>query len=291
MWKKTHRLVNTMKLKAYGKINISLDVVGKREDGYHLLRMIMQTVDIYDELTFEPCDEGIHIACNKEGIPTDNRNLVYKAIELFKNTYGVQGGVKVHINKNIPMEAGMAGGSTDAAAALRAMRDLYNPQVSDEELMKLGVKIGADVPYCIIGGTALCEGIGEVITPLRPFQGKVLLVVKPNFGVSTVGVYKSFDINEVKNHPNTEELIKAMEKDDVSYVAKNMMNLLEQVTIKNHKEIQEIKDFMLEEGSLGAMMTGSGPTVFGFFEHRAKAESCYEKLKGKYKEVFVTTTV
>jgi len=280
-----------MKLKAYGKINISLDVVGKREDGYHLLRMIMQTVDIYDELTFEPCGEGIQIACNKEGIPTDNRNLVYKAIELFKNTYGVQGGVKVHINKNIPMEAGMAGGSTDAAAALRAMRSLYNPQVSDEELMKLGVKIGADVPYCIIGGTALCEGIGEVITPLSPFRGKVLLVVKPNFGVSTVGVYKSFDIKEVKDHPNTEELIKAMEKHDVSYVAKNMMNLLEQVTIKNHKEIQEIKDFMLEEGSLGAMMTGSGPTVFGFFEHRATAETCYEKLKGKYKEVFVTTTV
>ncbi|EQB89336.1 4-diphosphocytidyl-2-C-methyl-D-erythritol kinase [Clostridium punense] len=280
-----------MKLKAYGKINISLDVIGKREDGYHLLRMIMQTVDIYDELTFEPCEEGIHITCDKEGVPTDKRNLVYKAIELFKNTYEIQGGIKVHINKNIPMEAGMAGGSTDAATALKAMRDLYKPEVSNQELMDLGVKIGADVPYCILGGTALCEGIGEVITPLKPFKNKVLLVVKPNFGVSTVSVYKAFNIKEVKDHPDTEGLITAMEKEDVSYVAENMMNLLEEVTIKKNEEIQEIKAFMVEEGSLGAMMTGSGPTVFGFFESKDKAEKCYEKLKGKYKEAFVTTTI
>lgn len=280
-----------MKLKAYGKINISLDVIGKREDGYHLLRMIMQTVDIYDELTFEPCEEGIHITCDKEGVPTDKRNLVYKAIELFKNIYEVQGGIKVHINKNIPMEAGMAGGSTDAATALKAMRDLYKPGVSDQELMGLGVKIGADVPYCILGGTALCEGIGEIITPLKPFKNKVLLVVKPNFGVSTVSVYKAFNINEVKAHPDTEGLITAMGKEDVSYVAENMMNLLEEVTIKDHEEIQEVKDFMVTEGALGAMMTGSGPTVFGFFDSKDKAEKCYEKLKGKYKEAFVTTTI
>lgn len=280
-----------MKLKAYGKVNISLDVVGKREDGYHLLRMIMQTVDIYDELIFEKCEEGIHITCDKEFVPTDKRNLVYKAIELFNTTYKVQGGVKVHINKNIPVEAGMAGGSTDAAAALKGVRDLYMPNVSDKELMELGVKIGADVPYCILGGTALCEGIGEVITPLKPFQNKILVVVKPNFGVSTVAVYKAFDINSIEKHPDTETLIDAMEKDNVLYVANNMMNLLENVTIKNHEEIQQIKEYMEKEGSLGAMMSGSGPTVFGFFEDMLTAQRCYEKLKEKYKEVFITRTI
>lgn len=280
-----------MILKAYGKINISLDVVGKREDGYHLLRMLMQTVDIYDELTFKKCEEGIHISCNKDFVPTDKRNLVYKAIELFSNTYNIKGGVKVHIVKNIPVEAGMAGGSTDAAAALRAMRDLYKPEVTDKELMTLGVKIGADVPYCILGGTALCEGIGEVITQLKPFNDKILVVVKPNFGVSTIEVYKAFALKEIKAHPDTEGLIEAMEKDNLSYVGNNMKNLLEAVTIKKHNEIQEIKDFMIKEGSVGSMMSGSGPTVFGFFEDMLTAQRCYEKLKESYKEVFITRTI
>lgn len=280
-----------MILKAYGKINISLDVVGKREDGYHLLRMLMQTVDIYDELTFKKCEEGIHISCNKDFVPTDKRNLVYKAIELFNNTYNIKGGVKVHIVKNIPVEAGMAGGSTDAAAALRAMRDLYKPEVTDKELMTLGVKIGADVPYCILGGTALCEGIGEVITQLKPFNDKILVVVKPNFGVSTIEVYKAFALKEVRVHPDTEGLIEAMEKDNLSYVGNNMKNLLETVTIKKHNEIQEIKDFMIKEGSVGSMMSGSGPTVFGFFEDMLTAQRCYEKLKESYKEVFITRTI
>lgn len=280
-----------MKIKAYGKVNISLDVIGKREDGYHLLRMLMQTVDIYDELIFEKVKEGVHITCDKDFVPTDKRNLVYKAVELFKDTFKVQGGVKVHINKNIPVEAGMAGGSTDAAAALKGMRDLYMPEVSDKELMKLGVRIGADVPYCILGGTALCEGIGEVITPLKSFNNKIMVVVKPDFGVSTVAVYKAFDINSIETHPNTENLMEALKNDDVHYVANNMMNLLEKVTIKNHEEIQHIKEYMVKEGSLGAMMSGSGPTVFGFFDDMLTAQRCYDKLKDKYKEVFITRTV
>lgn len=280
-----------MKIKAYGKINIALDVIGKREDGYHLLKMIMQTVNIYDELDFVKSTEGIHITSNKAFVPTDSKNLVYKAIELFCNTYKVEKAIAVHIEKNIPVEAGMAGGSTDAAAALRAMRDLYMPAISDEELMELGVKIGADVPYCIKGGTALCEGIGEIITELKPFKDKLLVVVKPNFGVSTVATYKGFRLEEVKEHPKVEKLISAMEEEDLKYVADNMMNLLELVTIKEHKEIADIKQFMCNEGALGSMMSGSGPTVFGFFEEEEKAKSCAEKLKEKYTEVFVTTTV
>lgn len=278
-------------MKAYGKINIALDVIGKREDGYHLLRMIMQTVNIYDELTFEPRDKGIHITSNKNFVPTDKRNLVYKAIELFCETYRVEKAISVHIEKNIPVEAGMAGGSTDAAAALRAMRDLYKPDITDKELMNLGVKIGADVPYCIIGGTALCEGIGEIITPLKPFNHKILVVAKPNFGVSTVGTYKKFRLDEVKTHPDVDELIEAMKSDDLLFVARNMMNLLELATIKDHEEIGKVKEFMCEEGALGSMMSGSGPTVFGFFNNMKKAEGCAEKLRSKYREVLVTTTI
>ncbi|MGN9162504.1 4-(cytidine 5'-diphospho)-2-C-methyl-D-erythritol kinase [Clostridium sulfidigenes] len=280
-----------MKVKAYGKVNIVLDIIGKREDGYHLLRMIMQTVNIYDELTFNKGAEGIHITSNKEFVPTDNKNLVYKAIELFCDTYGIKREIEVHIEKNIPVEAGMAGGSTDAAAALRAMRDIYRPNVSNEELRLLGVKLGADVPYCIEGGTALCEGIGEVITPLKDFKDKLMVVVKPNFGVSTVDAYKGFKLNEVKVHPDVEGVIKAMARDDVKYVADNMMNLLELVTIKDHKEIEDIKDFMCKEGALGAMMSGSGPTVFGFFNDVNKANQCADRLRDKYKEVFVTRTI
>ncbi len=280
-----------MKIKAYGKVNIALDVTGKREDGYHLLRMIMQTVNIYDELIFKKVEKGIHITSNKEFVPTDNKNLVYRAIDLFCNNYGIKKEIEVHIEKNIPVAAGMAGGSTDAAAALRAMRDIYRPDISNEDLRLLGVKLGADVPYCIEGGTALCEGIGEVIKPLKSFKDKLLVVVKPNFGVSTVETYKKFNLNEVSEHPNVESIIEAMSREDVKYVANNMMNLLELVTIKEHKEIKDIKDFMRDEGALGAMMSGSGPTVFGFFNDINNANKCSDKLKDKYKEVFVTTTI
>lgn len=286
-----HSEVYNMQIKAYGKVNIALDIVGKREDGYHLLRMIMQTVDIYDELTFKRGVSGIKITSNKEFVPKDERNLVYKAIELFGKTYHLKPAIEVHIEKNIPVEAGMAGGSTDAAAALRAMRDMYKPDLSDEELMSLGVKIGADVPYCIVGGTALCEGIGEIITRLKPFKDKLMVVVKPNFGVSTVEAYKGFKLKEVKVHPPVNDLIKEMEQDNLKFVAENMGNLLELVTIKNHKEIQEIKDFTLSEGALGAMMSGSGPTVFAFFDDLKKATKCAEKLKNKYEEVFITKTI
>lgn len=280
-----------MKIKAYSKVNIALDVIGKREDGYHLLKMIMQTVNIYDELTFKKGEEGIHITSNKDFVPTDDKNLVYKAIDLFCDTYDIKREVEVHIEKNIPVEAGMAGGSTDAAATLRAMRDLYRPDIGNDELRLLGVKLGADVPYCIEGGTALCEGIGEVITPLKSFRDKLMVVVKPNFGVSTVKTYKSFNLNDVKKHPKIDNLIEAMSKDDIQYVSDNMMNLLELVTIKEHKEIKDIKEFMCREGALGAMMSGSGPTVFSFFNDIDKANHCADKLRDKYKEVFVTKTI
>lgn len=280
-----------MLIKAYAKINISLDVVGKREDGYHLLKMIMQTIDLYDHINIKKCDNGIKLTCNKIYVPTDERNLAYKAADLFINTYGINGGVEIYLKKNIPVAAGLAGGSTDAAAVLKAMRNLYKPEISDDELMELGLKIGADVPYCIEGGTALCEGVGEKITKLSSFKNHILIVVKPPFGVSTKEVYKNLDISKINKHPDTELLIKSMEEENLFRVSKNMKNVLENVTLRKHTIIKNIKKELIDMGAMGALMSGSGPTVFAFFEDILKAQICYDKIKKKYKEVFITRTI
>ena len=277
--------------RAYAKINISLDVVGKREDGYHLLEMIMQRIELYDILEVTKNRSGINIKCNKSYVPLDERNLVYKAANLFLDTYNLKGGVDFNIIKNIPVSAGLAGGSSDAATTLIAMRELYNVDVSDDELCKLGLKIGADVPYCIKGGTALCEGIGEKVTNLKGFKGHILVLVKPKFGVSTKEVYKSLDINKIYRHPNTEGLIKAVENNDLRYVSENMRNVLENVTLKKHTIIKEIKEKMIRSGALGSMMSGSGPSVFGFFDDMLKAQRCYEYFKSKYNDVYITRTI
>ena len=281
-----------MKIKAYAKINISLDIVGKREsDGYHLLKMIMQNIDLYDEISVEKQKEGITISCNKNYVPTDSRNLAYKAASLFKETYNIEDGVHIDIVKNIPVSAGLAGGSTDAAAVLKLMNKIFEVNVSDEELMDIGLKLGADIPYCINGGTALCEGIGEKITTLQPFKDKILVLVKPSFGVSTKEVYKSFNLDRVRVHPKTENLIEAMENDNLYYVANNMKNLLENVTLRKHNILIKIKEDMNRYGAVGSMMSGSGPSVFAFFDDMLKAQRCYEKMKKNYREVFLTRTI
>lgn len=281
-----------MKIKAYAKINISLDIVGKREcDGYHLLKMIMQNIDLYDEIFIKKQYGEITLSCNKNYVPTDSRNLAYKAAMLFKERYNIKDGVHIDIVKNIPVSAGLAGGSTDGAAVLKLMNKLFEVNASEEELMEIGLKLGADIPYCIKGGTALCEGIGEKITPLKPFKDKILVLVKPSFGVSTKEVYKAFDINKVRVHPKTESLIEAMEKDDLNYVANNMKNLLENVTLRKHNILIRIKEEMIRYGAIGSMMSGSGPSVFAFFDDMLKAQKCYEKMKENYKEVFLTRTI
>lgn len=280
-----------MKIRAYAKVNISLDVVGKREDGYHLLRMIMQNIDLYDEIIVEKQSRDIIIECNKNYVPTDSRNLAYKAAMAFKERYNISEGVKIKIFKNIPVSAGLAGGSTDAAAVLKLMNKLFEVNASKEELMELGLKLGADIPYCIQGGTALCEGVGEVITPLKSFRDKIIVLVKPSFGVSTKEVYKNFDMEKVKKHPETEALIKAMAEDDLRYVAYNMRNLLENVTLKKHKVLINLKEEMNKYGAINSMMSGSGPTVFAFFDDMLKAQRCFEKMKEKYNEVFLTRTI
>ncbi|GAA0078846.1 4-(cytidine 5'-diphospho)-2-C-methyl-D-erythritol kinase [Clostridium sp. CTA-5] len=280
-----------MEIKAYAKINIALDVIGKREDGYHLLKMIMQNIDLYDIVQIEKIASGITLKCNKSYVPTDERNLAYKAAKLFKDVYNIESGVHINLEKNIPVSAGLAGGSTDAAAVLKIMNKLFNINASENELMELGLKLGADVPYCITGGTALCEGIGEKVTKIKPFKDKILILVKPPFGVSTKEVYKAFDLSKVIFHPKTEELILNMGNNNLNFVANNMKNLLENVTLGRHRVISTIKDEIKECGAIGSMMSGSGPTVFGFFDDMLKAQRCYDKMKEKYLDVFITRTI
>ncbi|NLK94326.1 MAG: 4-(cytidine 5'-diphospho)-2-C-methyl-D-erythritol kinase [Clostridiales bacterium] len=280
-----------MREKAYAKINISLDVIGKREDNYHLLKMIMQTIDVYDEVEVKKANEGINLRCNKKFVPNDERNLAYKAAKLMMEKYKINGGVYINIKKNIPVSAGLAGGSTDGAAVLRIMNNLFNINATNQELRELGLKLGADVPFCIEGGTALCEGIGEKITQLKPFKNHILVLVKPAFAVSTKEVYKKYDISKVRKHPKTFDLIKAIEKNDFYYVAKNMKNLLENVTLKEYEILINIKEQIKEFGAINSMMSGSGPSVYGFFDDMLKAKECYDEMKKVYRDVFITRTI
>ncbi|MDT8715615.1 4-(cytidine 5'-diphospho)-2-C-methyl-D-erythritol kinase [Clostridium sp. 19966] len=280
-----------MDIKAYAKINISLDVVGKRDDGYHLLEMIMQRIDLYDEINLNRKDSGISIKCNVPYVPLDRRNLAYKAAELFMDAYDIKDGVEINIYKNIPVAAGLAGGSSNAAAVMLGLKDLYNVEASIDDIRKLGLKIGADVPYCVGGETALCKGIGEVLTHLKPFKNHIVVLVKPPFGVSTKEVYSSLDVSKIYKHPDTQAIIKAIEKDDLTAVSYLMKNVLENVTLKKHRVLKEIKNDMMELGAAGAMMSGSGPTVFGLFYDSVNAQKCYEAMKLKFKEVFITRTI
>lgn len=283
-----------MRKKAYAKINISLDVIGKRNDGYHLLKMIMQTIDLYDEIDIvKSYDKSIKIHCNKQYVPCDERNLAYKAAKLFKDKYNIKDGIVIKIKKNIPVAAGLAGGSTDAAAVLVIMNQMFNVGATYKELCELALKIGADVPYCINGGTALCEGIGEKITYLDKFENKILVVIKPSFGVATKDVYGNLDINKIYKHVKTDELIDYIKKDDIYGVCNNMKNVLENVTLGKHKILKEIKENLNKNGAIGSMMSGSGPTIFGFFEDMLTAQNAYESIKDKYKfkDIFITRTI
>lgn len=280
-----------MILKAYAKINIALDVVGKRSDGYHLLKMIMQKIDLYDLIIINKLPRDIVITCNREFIPTDGRNLAYKAAAIILKEANFSGGVSIDIKKNIPTAAGLAGGSSDAGAVLKAVNILYSLGFSNKRLMEMGLKIGADVPYCLLSGTALCEGIGEIITPLKPLKNQILVLVKPSFGVSTKDVYENLDISKLNIHPNIDGLIKAVQVNDIEYICKNMRNVLENVTLKKYSVLRSIKSEMVNQGALGSMMSGSGPTIFGFFEDMMRAQMCYDKMKTWYKDVFISRTI
>lgn len=264
---------DTLQLKAYGKINLGLDVLGKREDGYHEVKMIMQTVKLFDKLTFRllPEDE-IRIKTNLGFLPVDESNLVYKAVRLLKDTYDIKQGMEIDLFKCIPVAAGMAGGSTDCAATLIGAAKLFHLHLSKRDIMELGVKLGADVPYCVLRGTALSEGIGEVLTSLPPIPDCYILIAKPPVSVSTKYVYEQLDGKTDIVHPDIDAMVDAIKRGDLEGITGHFGNVLETVTIPKYPVIQDIKETMIEAGAMNALMSGSGPTVFGFYKEREDAK-------------------
>lgn len=279
-------------LKALAKINLGLDVVCRREDGYHEVRMIMQTIHLYDRLKLEKSKEsGIRIRTNLSFLPVNENNLVYKAGKMMLEEFAIQEGIEVSLEKRIPVAAGLAGGSSDAAAMLYGMNRMFDLGLSRKELMERGVSIGADVPYCLMRGTALAEGIGEELTQLAPMVKCPVLIAKPQISVSTKFVYQNLKLTEQTNHPDIDGLMAAMQKKDLTVIAEKMENLLETVTIPHYPIIEEIKAKMKQSGAVIAMMSGSGPTVFGLFEEEARAKHAYKEMRqsGLAKQVFLTS--
>ena len=272
--------MNIISKKSMAKINLGLDVTGVLPNGYHTVKMIMQTVSIYDSLTFEKRKKpGIILRTNLPYLPVNEKNIVYKCIKLFFEEFSISGGIFCSISKRIPVTAGMAGGSGNAAATLLALNELYGTDLPESKLLELGLKLGADVPYCIKGKTALAEGIGEILTPLPvPPKAKVL-IVKPPFSVSTAEVYKNLKIDNETHHPDIDSCIEALHEGSIKKLASRMENILETVTIELHPEIGRIKEKMLELGADGSLMSGSGPTVFGLFEDENAAAMAFDTFK------------
>lgn len=275
-------MIKHLGLKAYGKINLGLDVLRKREDGYHDVRMIMQTVGIFDriDLIRKP-EPGIQVETNLYYLPNNENNLVYKAAHLLMEEFHVSDGIHIRLNKFIPVSAGMAGGSSDAAAVLFGVNKMFGLGLTTGQLMERGVKIGADVPYCVLRGTALSEGIGEILTPLPAPPQCQILIAKPGISVSTRFVYENLNANSLKpeQHPDIDGMLAAIRQQDLYRIAGRMGNVLETVTIKEYPVIQAIKDKMMDYGAIGSLMSGSGPTVFGLFTNPSLAAYAYEELR------------
>ena len=274
--------MDSIRLKARAKINLGLDVLGKREDGYHEVRMVMQTIGIYDRLILTKIpEEEIRITSNLAFLPVNENNLIYKAIKLLKDEYHFPGGVSVDLNKFIPVAAGMAGGSTDAASTMFGVNRLFGLNLSMGKMMELGVRLGADVPYCVMRGTALAEGIGEKLTRITPVPHMWILIAKPQINVSTRLVYEQLDMGGIQKHPDIDGIIRAIEAQDVVRIAQSMGNVLENVTVPLYPVIETIKQDMLSHGAINAMMSGSGPTVFGIFPDEQTTLACQAFLKKK----------
>lgn len=283
--------MDKISLKALAKINLGLDVVRRREDGYHEVRMIMQTIHLFDRVNIEKTSEpGIKIKTNLSYLPVNENNLIYKAGRLLMDEFDITEGVSVDLDKRIPVAAGMAGGSTDAAAMLYGMNKMFGLGLSMQELKDRGVKIGADVPYCLMRGTALAEGIGEKLKSLPPMIKCPVLIAKPQISVSTKFVYENLKLDGKAEHPDIDQLIKDIKAKDLQGVCDHMGNILETVTIPNYPIIAEIKKNMLENGAAGAMMSGSGPTVFGLFDDAEKAKQAYKAMKksGLSRQTYLT---
>lgn len=276
---------------AQAKINFTLDVLYRRPDGYHEVEMIMQSIALKDRLTIELTSSGsIEVCCNTPELLCDESNLAYKAAKLMIEEYNLDAGVRITLEKNIPLAAGLAGGSADAAAVIVGMNELFNLKIATEELMMLGKTIGADVPFCIHGGTALARGIGEKITSLKPVAGLGLLLVKPPYAVCTKQVYSRLDVKSIKTRPDTPAMIQKILREDVDAMAKGLCNVLEEVTFELYPELARIKQELVENGAMGSLMSGSGPTVYGVFETRKDAKKAAAKMIHGNRTFIVTET-
>ena len=274
--------MNEITGKAYGKINLDLDVVGRREDGYHLVRMIMQTVDIYDTITITKTEgQEIVLSTDSGVIPSDPTNLVWRAADIMRREYGLTDGLSIQLVKRIPIAAGMAGGSADAAAVFRLLRTMYDLKVSDERLQELALPLGADIPYCITGGTQLSEGIGEVLSPLPAPPDCTLIICKPDLYVATPWVYREFDgiPEEEIQHPDVDGMIRALREQDLKRLCSLFGNVLEQKTGAEYPVIGELEQFFMDHGAVGSLMTGSGPTVFAVYDDKETAAKAFEALQ------------
>lgn len=284
--------MDKIKLKALGKINLGLDVLGRRPNGYHDVRMVMQTVYLYDQILLEKTDkEGISLETNLFYLPVNENNLAYRAAKMLIDEFTIKEGVHISLEKHIPVAAGMAGGSSNAAAVLYGMNRLFQLGLTDQELMERGVKLGADVPYCIMRGTVLAEGIGEELTPLPAMPKCHVLLAKPPISVSTQKVYEKLDAQEVTKHPDIDGILLGLQTGDLEKITSSMGNVLENVTITEYPQIERIKDVMKEEGALNAMMSGSGPTVFGIYDDKMLARRAAARIREEQlaKQVHVTT--
>lgn len=277
--------------RSYAKINLTLDVLSKRENGYHDVKMIMQTLSLFDLIIVDKCTSGIIVSTNLRYLPCNEKNIAYQAADKFFNTTGIQGGAKIIIHKNIPVAAGLAGGSGNCAAVLTALNMLYNCPMSKSELYSLAASLGADVPYCLEGGTQLAEGIGEILTPLPPMPDTYILLVKPPISVSTAAIYNEIDNAPIDKRPDTAAMTEAITHQDIQGIADNLCNVMESVTVKMHPIIGGIKKKMIMNGALGAVMSGSGPTVFGIFDDFEKIKASADSFSLQFKDVFITRVV
>ncbi len=283
--------MNTHTGRAAAKINLAIDVLRKRPDGYHDVSMIMQSVALYDTITVRALKGEIRITSNTDKIPTDRGNIVYKAAEYLKMKYNVKEGVQINIDKTIPVAAGLAGGSADAALTLKLLNKGWDLRLSKSEILEAGKKLGSDVPFCIQGGTALAEGLGEKLTPLSGVPDCLILLAKPAVSISTKEVYEGLRLEDIKEKPDIKDMIRCIDSSDLKGIAANMRNVLETVTIKKCPQIEELKEKLVEYGALGSMMSGSGPTVFGIFKDSASAYNAHDHIKHMVNEIFVVKTI
>ncbi len=275
-------------VKAPAKINLTLDVLAKRPDGYHEVEMVMTTVDLADrvDLTLR-ADQDIRLECSASFVPDDSRNHAYKAAMILQERFNVEKGVSIYIDKQIPVSAGLAGGSSDGAATLRGLNKLWNLGLSLDQLALIGEEIGSDVPFCVYGGTALARGRGERLTPLVTPPSCWVVMAKPPIGVSTADVYGNLAVDQIQKHPSTNEMVRAIETQDFSMMCRSLGNVLEEVTLQRYPQVRQIKELMLSSGADGVLMSGSGPTVYALLQKEAKVHRIYNALRGFVKDVYV----